>query len=309
MNGATSAGPNFFLIGAAKSGTTSLATYLDQHPQVFLCKPKEPNFFAFPEDSRPIERGPAPEERLFELLLQYSVTSRDAYLALFAEAPTASARGDASVRYLYASDAAERIAQFAPDARLIAMLRHPVDRMYSHYYMNVGNQLEPARSFREALAEEDRRVTEGWGWDWHYRRASRYAEQLARWYEHFTPEQIHIELYRDFVANPDASLARIFLHLGVDAEFQVDRERRALVGSAPKARWLRDLIRDENPLKSLAKRVVPRRIRKAASAWNDRVNRQAIPPLDPALRNELAVQFADDAETLSTLLGRRVAWQ
>ncbi|MEO0531457.1 MAG: sulfotransferase, partial [Planctomycetota bacterium] len=173
--------PDFFLIGAAKSGTTSLANYLDSHPDVYLCKPKEPNFFAFPPNVEPSCQGPAPAEVLFDKLLRYSVTVPAEYDRLFKPATTGQQTGDASVRYLYEPSAAERIANHAPNAKAIAILREPVARMYSHYHMNVRNGFEPL-TFEDALQAEDERVTSGWGWDWHYRRVGRYAKQLDRYF-------------------------------------------------------------------------------------------------------------------------------
>ncbi|MGI9455848.1 MAG: hypothetical protein ACR2NU_04760, partial [Aeoliella sp.] len=110
--------PNFFLLGAAKCGTTSVARYLDQHPEVFISKPKEPNFFSFEPNCKPVCRGPIDEARLYELLLKYSVTSLEAYEGLFAAAETEGAIGEASVRYLYESHAVNRIAEYAANAKL-----------------------------------------------------------------------------------------------------------------------------------------------------------------------------------------------
>jgi hypothetical protein len=299
--------PNFFLVGAAKSGTTSLANYLDQHPGVFVTRPKEPNFFAFEPDEVPSVVGPGDASHRFDMLLKYSVTSPAAYQRLYAPAGQASARGEASVRYLYYAEVPGRIAAAVPDARILLVLRDPVRRMYSHYHMNVRSQLEPL-GFRDAIEAEPQRVEQGWGWDWHYVRVGRYGEQLERYLRHFSREQIHVEWHDDLVRQPAAVMGRIFHHLGVDPRFVPDLTSRKMVGSTPRNRLLRRVIREENLVKRVAQALVPRRLRKAASRWIEQRNQQRIPSLDDKLYRELAPRFEDDRRKLADLLHREVPW-
>ena len=107
-------GPNLFLVGAAKSGTTALARYLDQHPSIFVCRPKEPNFFALPVGESPRCVGPMDSDSLTQLLLGHAVTDVEEYSGLFARAESATTRVDASVRYLYYPESAERIHHAVP---------------------------------------------------------------------------------------------------------------------------------------------------------------------------------------------------
>ena len=229
--------PNFFIVGAAKSGTKSLANYLDQHPNVFVCKPKEPNFFALPPNATPTCIGPDSEERLYELLLKYSITDWESYQQLFISADTATAVGDASIRNLYNENSAQRIANHCPEARIIVLLRHPVDRMYSHYHMNVHLHIEPAR-FEEAFDAEDHRFEQGWGWDWHYRRVSMYADQLDRYFQHFERKQILLLDYNDFKKDPQEVVKVVFAHLGVNPDFIPDTSKKLFVGKSPKSRFM-----------------------------------------------------------------------
>jgi hypothetical protein len=110
--------PNFLIVGAGRSGTTSLYEYLRQHPQVFMSRVKEPNYFAFEGE---IPHGPGAA-----WLRATSVRTREAYEALFAEAGSARAIGEASARYLRSEGAPERIHALLPDARLVGILRNPV---------------------------------------------------------------------------------------------------------------------------------------------------------------------------------------
>ncbi len=299
--------PNFFLIGAAKCGTTSVAQYLDQHPDIFVSKPKEPNFFAFEPNSKPTCNGPANSEQLYEQLLKYSVTSPTVYDELFAPVQTERAVGEASVRYLYETHTATRIAEYAPHAKLIAILRDPVDRLHSHYHMNVRQHLEP-EGLAGSLAAEDERVQKGWGWDWHYRRVGMYAEQLERFYACFDRSQLLVLFHADLQKRTLETMQEIFKHLEVSTDFVPDVSRRALVGHTPRWRFVRKLIRDDNLLKTVAKQVVPQRLRKTFARWSESKNRQGIPSLGPKQRQELRDQYAEDSQQLADLLGQQLPW-
>ena len=115
--------PNFFIIGAGKSGTTSLYHYLKQHPQIFMSPVKEPKYFAF-AGQRLNYTGPGDAR-----IVPETTTTREAYLDLFREAGDQSAVGEASTVYLGPiNGTAQRIAQQVPEARIVAILRQPADR-------------------------------------------------------------------------------------------------------------------------------------------------------------------------------------
>lgn len=299
--------PDFFLVGAAKSGTTALAKRLDQHPGVYVCKPKEPNFFAFPPDSTPTCVGPVSSDRLHKKLLRYSVTSRSDYEALFAPAEPGQRRGDASVRYLYTADSAERIAAAVPDAKIVAILRDPVARMHSHYHMNVRNGLEPL-PFAEALVAETQRIAAGWGWDWHYTAVGRYGEQLRRYAERFDSSRLLVLFHDELESDPDALWRRLCEFLEIDPGFRPDLEQRVFAGRTPRSRWLRRLVWEDNPIKSIARRVVPGALRKRVAERVNKANQTSVTPLSNAARAQLRERFDEDAALLSDLLGRRPPW-
>ena len=306
-NGSQAARPNFFLIGAAKSGTTSVAKYLDEHPEIYVSKPKEPNYFAFEPGSRPSCRGPADPEILFEQLLKYTVTAPKEYASLFADCHGETAIGEASVRYLYEREVPTRIADYAPNAKLIVLLRDPIERLHSHYHMNARLHLEP-EPLVGALAAEDQRVEQGWGWDWHYRRVGLYAEQLKRWFQIFDREQVLVLFHADLKNKPQVTLQSIFRHLEVTTNFQPDFTQRAMVGNTPRWRGLRRMIRDENVVKTVAKRVVPKRLRKSFVRWSETKNRMSIPPLSSEIRNQLRADYREADQRLADLLGCQLPW-
>lgn len=298
---------NLFLVGAAKSGTTSLAKYLNLHPKIFVSEPKEPNFFALPEGQSIECRGPLPSPRLVELLLAHSINSRDGYEQLFADAGEAVYRCDASVRYLYDPNSAERLVDAAPDARIVALLREPIDRLHSHYHMNVRFGVEP-ESLPRAIALEDQRYEQEWGWDWHYVRVGLYGQQLQRYYDRFDASQIDVLIYDDFRDHPQRTLDTLYQSLGVDSHELPVTERRANVGQTPKFRTLRKLMWEDNLVKRIAQKLVPKQARSAVSQWVEKRNRTTIPTVPNDLREQLRPRFQQDQELLETLIGRKLPW-
>src|SRR6266849_533449 len=141
--------PNFFLVGAAKAGTTSAYAYLSQHPQVFFPRIKEPHFFT--------RVRPSGEQRFFV----EAITDRTAYLRLFRGARGFGVVGDASPSYLWHPHVAHRIRARVPDAKIAIILRDPVERAHSHYLMDYREGVQDL-SFYEALVRDMNRREKGW---------------------------------------------------------------------------------------------------------------------------------------------------
>jgi hypothetical protein len=182
--------PNFLVIGAMKAGTTSLHGYLRRHPQVFMSRKKEPDFFVSREDAGPWD-GDLPR-----------------YEELFADAGSALAVGEASITYtLYPrfEGVPARIAQVLPDVRLIYLVRHPIDRMVSHLWQEIRSGRESERSIDKALLANPSYVD-----------ASRYAMQIEQYLELFPLERILVVKSEDLRSKRDQTLGRIFAFVGVD---------------------------------------------------------------------------------------------
>ena len=203
--------PDFLIIGAAKSGTTSLFQMLGQHPRVFLSPIKEPNYFS--DDIR-IENFSATyrkntflnTERYFaqEALppLQLSFVRNTAqYQRLFGQAAAHACKGEASTSYLYSETAARNIYNAQPGMKLIAILRDPADRAFSHYLMALKYG-HVRGSFRQALETDIQKKPKGWGRSELFLELGLYGRQLQRYYQTFPENQIHIILYDDFLAQP-----------------------------------------------------------------------------------------------------------
>ncbi len=204
--------PNFFLVGAARAGTTALWNRLRQHPDVFMpLRSKEPYFFS---DVQP----------------DWAIQSMDDYLGLFAGAGEASAIGEASTGYFVAPEVPTRIRDFAPDARIIIMLRDPLERANSLYRLNCSFGIERLQTFEEALRQEESRLrdaalkqaNEYYYASLLYVRSALMADPLRRYQAAFPAGQIHVLLFDDFKKNPQQETEKVFRFLGVDPQARVD---------------------------------------------------------------------------------------
>ena len=286
--------PNFFVIGAGKSGTTSLWRYLEQHPEVYMSAIKEPNFFTF-EGGVPDFRGPR---------TPWAVTDLEAYRALFAGVSEEKAIGEASAYYLYSEEAPKRIRHHVPDAKLVAVLRNPVDRAYSHFLYRLAQGGEGLTDFAQALDAEEERVRERWGPSFHYKRRGFYHEQLSRYYDLFGPEQIRVYLYEDLKEDPVGMTQSIFRFLGVDDAFVPDTSRRHNVARIPRSRALQAFIEKPNPFKSVLRPFLPKGLRKRIALNLRNRNLAKPPPMPEGVREGLTEAYREDILKLQKLVGR-----
>jgi hypothetical protein len=293
--------PTFLVIGAAKSGTTALWTFLRQHPDVFMPDHKEPQYFAFAEGEKPTFRGPA-------TTIGRAVTSRSAYQDLFAAAADARAVGEASNLYLYVDGAAERIAHELPEAKLVAILRQPADRAFSAYQHLKRQGREPAPDFEAALAAEAQRIREGWGFLWRYRDFGFYGRQLRRYAARFDRDRMLVHLHEDLEADAEATMRRTYEFLEVDPTFTPDLGARPNRGGVPRSGLRGALLSRRNPIRRLLAPAMPSGMRNRARSVADRqaLSRER---LDPVLRWRLTDEFREDIEELAGLLDRDLgAW-
>lgn len=296
--------PDFIVIGAAKCGTTSLFHYLSQHPGIFLPRRKEPSFFAHESDGDTFH-GPGDDEWNF-------VTTLSEYQDLFRGAQRGFVTGDISPRYLYFEQSSRRIAHHAPQARLVAILRHPVDRAYSHFLMNRGRGCEPEADFVKALKRGPERETKQWGWDWQYVKAGLYHAQLERYYDRFPREQIQVFLYDQLKSQPEAVLRELFRHIGVNESFQPDMSARHRPAARPQSYALQTLLRRIDGWVPFVRRNLPQGIgRRLGSSFHQRAqkwNKSPPQPLPEATRSILFERyFAADARKLERLVGAEFA--
>jgi hypothetical protein len=283
--------PNFIVVGAAKSGTTSLYWYLNEHPAVFMSPIKETNFFAYGLDDRGQLLYGDPEVHHFP------VTSLPEYEALFASAGAARAIGEASPIYLECPQAAGRIRELIPTARIICSLRHPVDRAYSDYQMYLrhrGRRLDPVGDLtRDApWARPDSR----------WLRIGRYYEQLSRYYDAFPADQIRVWLFDDLRQHAIGVAQDVYQFVGVDPGFVPDVSTLHAIGGMPASRLVENALTNRT-VAAVAKRWLPVRV----AHWVRRMrarNMQKAPALPPELRKELTLPLRDEIQKTSALIGR-----
>jgi Sulfotransferase domain len=276
--------PNLVVIGGLKCGTTSLHHYLNLHPEIAMSRPKELNFFV--EDlTWPL--GPAWYASHFD-----------------AEAPV---RGESSPHYTNRprfEGVARRLAETAPDARLIYMVRDPVDRMLSHYLHNVGGGYDD-RPLAEALSEPDTAYVD----------RGRYFFQLEPYLDHFERDRIELVTREELKTDRTATMRRVFAFLGVDERFtseQFDREwetgtakssgRFRVMDRAVRLPGLRAIDRHFDRLPERMRWAVERVVHDPDSGAAPK------PHLPPELRAELVERYRTDVEKLEEWSGRSFGW-
>lgn len=212
--------PNFFIIGAAKCGTTSFAEYLAQHPQVYVSPVKEPHYFASDIDSGLIREDVEPDEYFAVQPLEkrhaLCVRRPEHYAQLFAAAGDAKAIGEASPSYLYSTDAPRRISQEIADARILVFLRNPIERAYSHFQMDVIFEVSASGDFLQAVDMDARVPKKGWGVSHLYVELGQYAAQLQRYLQFFPADRVKVCFHDDYRQDVRVTLLEILAFLGVE---------------------------------------------------------------------------------------------
>ncbi len=284
--------PNFFIVGAAKAGTTSLYRYLEQHPQVYMPSLKEPNYF-----SRLGERnGP---QRFVEV-----VNDQDTYLALFEGAAGYQAVGEASTSYLGLEETADAIREQVPEARIIMVLRDPIERAHSHYLMAFRNGIQ-RRSFYEVIVRELEDPNVGWGANWH-RYTMLYYPGVKRYLEAFGAERVLVLLTEDLGRDPRGVVGEVAEFLGLDTApvDRIDYAEEYNPYRAPRNR-LAPLVMGSNALRYVAMDLL-RVPRPALRFLRDRTlfKRQEKPVLDSRSLELLRETYENDISRLEVILER-----
>lgn len=288
--------PNFLVVGAAKCGTTSVHHYLRQHPEIFVPERKELHYFAYPEMERN-SRGPGDAK-----ILPLACGTREAYEACFASAAT-TAVGEVCPSYFYYLEAARRIQAELDSARIIVLLRCPVQKAFSQY-MHLVRANRETMAFPEALLAEPERIARRWSAMWRYAEGSLYADRLERYLRTFGPERVKVLLFQDFVRDPTAVLQEMFEFVGVDPTFRVRPLAARNPGGRPRSRVLADLVVKPNPVVAAARRLLPPRVTDRVKAVLMRINTGKKGTMEPEAAEFLTRFFRRDVARVERLLGR-----
>jgi hypothetical protein len=291
--------PDFFLVGAFKSGSTALYEQLRRHPQVFMPFHKEPLYFGA------------------DLTRRYGRMSEADYVRLFRDARPGQRVGEASTWYLYSTSAAREILSFDAAAQILVVLRQPVEVMYAQHGQLLFNAMEDITDFAQALAaEEDRRAGRRLPpgplnvENLFYRHSVRFAEQLERYFEAFGRERVHVMLHDDLERDGAAVVRGCLEFLGVDPSLAAapPRANEARRVRSPLVQRLIFMPRPLLPLAPYLRRFpLVRTTRERLLQLNSRAQRRA--PLDPGLRRRLTAEMAPEIQRLGQLIERDLsAW-
>ena len=291
--------PDFLLVGVPKAGTTALHVALARHPQLYLSPVKEPKYF-LTDGSPPTGPGGPGDAQTFR---EY-VWRRADYEALFDPAPAGTLKGESTTLYLRDPAAHERIAATVPHARLVAVVRDPVDRAHSNWTHLRSAGLEPETDFLRACELEESRAARGWGPFWRYVDLGRYGAQLTHLFTVFPRSQVHVVLYRDLRRDPTATLDRICEFLGVETgaidSVPVENVTAAAAGSRVDRVVHRVLPTLDRLPSGVRDRAVPRVRRYLQREQRPRS------PLTPDERSALLPSFLEDIAVLERLAGLRL---
>lgn len=208
-----------------KAATTSLYTYLKQHPDIFMPKVKETKFFNnFRKDKNFKLQGKGLNK----------ISTLKQYHSLFKNVKNEIAIGEASPSYIFDENCAKLIRQYLPETRIIAILRQPVSRAYSNFLHAKRADSEPERSFEEAFEADNKRIVEKKNPAHYYKAKGCYYKQLKRYYNLFDKKQIKIILFEDIINNPTQTTQGIYDFLGVANIFVPDTSRKTNVSGKPK---------------------------------------------------------------------------
>jgi hypothetical protein len=286
--------PNLFIVGAAKSGTTSLHNYLNQHPDVFMCTPKEPHFLI--------------NNKIGKDRIPIGISSENEYRNLFIEGKGKKYRGESSVMYLmFPEIVIPKInQQYGEECKIIIMLRNPIERAYSGFqHVKRYNVKEDCTDFKSAWNISEERYFSKLDMT----PASRYKE-LGMYYKQVKSylngiKNVHIIIYDDYQNDSQKEMKKVFDFLGLNI-INIDSEKRHMVGGWQwKDKKTKKLMMKKNLLKSVFKIIIPfKSLRKNIRTEIQDRNTSRVPEICKDDREMLKEFYKEDVNQLSVLLGR-----
>lgn len=300
--------PNLFIVGAAKAGTTSLHNYLNKHHNIFMSPIKEPHYFSkdircdnFDDYYRKhscydikdyLQKSPLKLKHS-----AYNIEKIEDYLQLFREVKEEQYIGEASVGYLYSEKAAEEISMFNQDAKVVIVLRHPVERAFSHWLMDLKGNDVCRTSFLDAISKDQQIENKGWGKSHLYIELGLYYKQVKRYLDVFPREQVSVLFYDDFKNDQESFINKIFNFLCIDS-IKIDFSIKKNTSNLPRLPWLNRTL-ELVGLKDFIKLYLPSKFIKKLKKIS---NKSQIPSLSKADRNTLNKYFENDIILLESLL-------
>ena len=278
---------DFFIVGAPKAGTTSLYHYLNEHSEIEMSSQKEPDFFS--------------DQSLQKQKLYYDknrIDTLEKYNSLF-EREDVILRGDSSVSYLFYEDVPHKIITYNPDAKIIIMLRNPIDRAFSHYLMDYSLGLI-SESFETIIQKQSKHKNANLFYQ-QYIQVSEYSKQIKRYLEVFSKENIHFIDYEDFKNDSSDVVNSVFLFLGVNDDFQPYLKKKYNTYTAPKNSLIR-YVYSFVACRKMVANILSKNLTKTIRNLLFRSDKK--PQLTELTRNFLIKHFESDVRELSELLNK-----
>lgn len=290
--------PDFLIIGAAKSGTTSLYYYLRQHPKIFMPQNKEPSFFSLEGKNLGQFHFEGHNNTQSEFILGI-----EQYQNLFRNAAPFTKKGEASTIYLYDEDTPKKILHYIPSGKLIAILRNPIDRAYSNFNDFRRKGFEPLRNFADAIKAEPRRIKENWFNSYYYVDRGLYSRQLRNYYNYFPKTQIKIFLYED-LKETEKVVRDIFQFLGIDPDVPIHTNIKYNISGNLRFPRLYKWARQSHQAKQFLRNLLPwDKWTYIKGKW-DSIMLTKIEPIPDEIHDQLLNFFLPDIIDLQDLINR-----
>ena len=287
--------PNFLVVGAAKSGTTSLFNYLTQHSDIYIPEVKECRFFSqLPKNYKGLGA---------EFFPNSGITDERVYFNLFSGHED-KVCGDISNDYLYYYEKSiKNIKKYlGNEIKIVIVLRNPIDRAYSNYMHHIRDGWENI-SFEQALDDEKRRIEENWGWSYHYVKTGMYYYQVKAYLDNFRQTKIY---FFEELKFKDSLLKDLYAFLEVRFTKELKDNKEYNVSGYPRNKLIHNLLNKDNAIKKIIKPVVNSILPKD-SIQKIVSNIQKINLINVAMKNDtrkrLKNVFEDDISKLSDLIG------
>lgn len=279
---------DFFIVGAPKAGTTSLYHYLNEHPKISMSSIKEPNYFSHEE---------LETQKLY--YKSHTINSLDSYHNLF---PTRDANfiyGEASVSYLFYKNVAEKIKTYNKNAKIIILLRNPIERAFSHYLMDARLGLI-SKSF-ESVVDCYEITSKNKLFYQQYIELGKYYDQISNYKRLFNDKNILIIDYEDFKNKTSLCVSNVFDFLQIDTSFMPNLDLTHNTFRKPKFTFIKNLYSSQS-IRRVMNKLIP-------SKFKNNINqivfdKEDKPILSQDLRERLKSIFKNDVNKLSDMLNK-----
>lgn len=305
--------PNFFIVGAAKAGTTSIYNYLDQHSDVYMSPIKEPHYFS--KDIQHKDFNKSYLKNTFFSLDDYLskhelekkhiafIDNESQYLQLYRDVKHEKKIGEISNGYLYSKVAAEEIYKFNPKAKIVIVLRDPIDRAFSHWMMDLQGEDVCRKSFIDAITKDQTKEDKGWGKSHLYVELGLYHDQVKRFQDIFPEEQILIMLYDDLKNNQVNFFNEMFCFLNIES-ISINQNKHYNVSLIPKYPLVNSIIRSlrlNQYIGIILPKTIKQKIKKLLLNNND------LPILTIYEKAQVMSYFTEEINKLEKLINRNLS--